>query len=282
MKGHKLIEYRPSGKFDLISLFYWGVSLGLSVVGAFCYAWLLNLINYPLVSPIFFVLFVVYLSWLIRLVIVRGNIRSSGLSFSLGVLIGLCALYWSWLFLLDTTTPFQFLTPHELVEMLSAELTQNEKQVFNLSLSAKVLSIFWFFEALSIVLIPGLYGFYLQHTYSFCESCNDWLERQGGIVAFYHEDSSKLVSEFLLGSTGFMEEAEAIFNTPIRNYYLLDAEVCASCNDFFTLRLVQMNKESDLDKTRPHQLTAKLIVSRPIYQRFSLLSPQFPIPEDNV
>ncbi|TQV87556.1 hypothetical protein [Aliikangiella coralliicola] len=289
MSTHRLKSYRPSGKIDISLSWKLVLSLLFIIALSFVGSSLVQAVQVSYLGSIVFLIQVTVTGFVAGLLVRWGHIRNIGIAILCGGLLGLTALYFSWIFSLpkilatigiETSSEILLKNPGLTLSYIAQSAQEYSMSFVTIEFRHWLLKAVWLAEVVIVIIYPIYKTYQISNSVVFCEACHEWVEKQPGLVGFYHSDEQQLKTQFLTADYDFMDQAEAIFNVPMKDYYCVDGEVCVGCNDFFILSLRLMKKATDQDKAKRFSLTEKLVVARPYFQHFLLLTNQFPAPEE--
>jgi len=288
MTKEKLKRYGPSGRTDvsivwklpviffiLLIAVYTEYQLKISVISAYFF-------------PLSFVVLLIVTGLATSLTIRWSKIRSVPVAVVIGTLIGAGILYTGWLLILPSRLSsvgiqvvplITLLTPSEVVGYAAEIASTGWPELSNIPFASELLAFAWTLEAMALFFYPAYKARSAVEVSVFCESCNEWANEEKGLVAFHHPAQEMLEQSFLAADLGYMDNAKAIFNAPMSDYYRIDGIVCYACNDFFGVTLNRVYKASDIDKGRVRPLVKQLLVPRAYFQHLQVVSSHFPAPE---
>ncbi|HIB67230.1 MAG TPA: hypothetical protein EYO33_19515 [Phycisphaerales bacterium] len=234
--------YKLSGRFSPAGL---AIALGLGVTGAVMssavYAYVMAWI--PLVY--FLILFVfgysMLMGMLASLALRIGKVRNSAVGALVGLIIGVAALYWSWVFwiLAESSQEVFIWAPDQLWAAIQYLGDKGVWSIKGATPTGVVLFAFWAVEAAAIVGMSAWSGFKAASNNAFCEKCDCWME-DGVPLGFFSvsPDANGLKGDLEAGRLDRLKALSGV--TPDESHHtIVSLEDCAKCQGHKLLTLTE-------------------------------------------
>ena len=260
--------YRHSGKVSPLMILGALLTCLAAVVLAFVYAY--AVVYIPIVGYLSFLLtagFSFGVAFTAGFFLQVFNARNTLFSVFFGLIIGLFALYASWV-------AFEFVVINRYSDdgIRLMEIAFSPVAVWNIacniaengwyslgSTNVKGIAL-WILWGIEGVIITG-FSIYMCYTMIidavFCEACREWADSHSKVLNFKYNNQTDLEERVLHHDLSFWDNATKIGSSD-KDYYSITFSLCSTCKKLYTLTLKKVKRS--WDKENEEELKEKILI----------------------